>query len=175
VIIPNQNSVDAILDSFDSSQLNFKNIYCIGRRTKRLIEKTIGKVTHSENSEEKLSKYLADHLPVDSSTTYFCGNRRSNMLPNHLTKNKKDLNEIVCYKTILSSNKIEENINAIIFYSPLDIESYLQQNTATDTPVFCVGETTTLEAKNHFKIITTAKIPTVESVLRSVNEFFTDH
>ena len=175
VIIPNQNSVDAILDSFDSSQLNFKNIYCIGRRTKRLIEKRIGKVTHSENSEEKLAKYLAEHLPAESNTTYFCGNRRSNTLPDHLTKNKKDLNEIVCYKTILSSNKIEENINAIIFYSPLDIESYLQQNTATDIPVFCVGEATTLEAKKHFKNITTAKIPTAESVLKSVNEFFTEN
>lgn len=172
VVITDQNSVASILDSFDSTQLNFKHIYSVGRRTKKLIEKTIGKVTHNENSEEKLAKYLVDHLPAESSITYFCGSKRKNALPDFLINNKININEINCYKTILSSNKIEENINGIIFYSPLGIESYLQQNSSTHLHAFCVGESTAIAAKKHFKNITVAKIPTVESVLKSVNELY---
>lgn len=37
VVITSQNAVEAILKSVDATELQFKNIYCVGRRTKRLI------------------------------------------------------------------------------------------------------------------------------------------
>ena len=36
--------------------MNFKNIYCVGRRTKKLIENRIGKVTHVAKNAQKLGK-----------------------------------------------------------------------------------------------------------------------
>src|SRR5690606_4380419 len=47
VIITSQNAVEAIAASVPKEELQFKNIYCVGRRTKRLIETKIGKVKHS--------------------------------------------------------------------------------------------------------------------------------
>ena len=53
VIITSQNAVDSLLDNFIPMELDFTNVYCVGKRTKRLIEKKIGKVTHIENSAER--------------------------------------------------------------------------------------------------------------------------
>ncbi len=55
VIITSKNGVEALLNSFIKQELQFKNIYCVGRRTKRLIEQKIGKVTHSEKNAENLA------------------------------------------------------------------------------------------------------------------------
>ena len=40
------------------------------------------------------------------------------------------------------------------------------------TIAFCIGETTASEAKKHFKNIIVAELPTVESVIKSVNNHF---
>src|SRR5690606_8133993 len=57
VIITSQNAVEAITASVPKEELQFKNIYCVGRRTKRLIENRIGKVKHSENYAKDLAAY----------------------------------------------------------------------------------------------------------------------
>jgi len=48
VIITSKNAVESLITNFSTEELQFKNIYCVGRRTKRLVEQKIGKVTHSE-------------------------------------------------------------------------------------------------------------------------------
>jgi hypothetical protein len=47
VVITSQNAVESILTNIASDEIHFKNIYCVGRRTKKLIENKIGKVKHS--------------------------------------------------------------------------------------------------------------------------------
>ena len=47
VIITSKNGVEALLDNFTKEELNFKNIFCVGRRTKKMIEQKIGPVNHA--------------------------------------------------------------------------------------------------------------------------------
>ena len=167
-----QNAVEALLSNFDPSELDFTNIYCVGRRTKRLIEKRIGKVKHVENDAEKLANYLAENLK-DTSITFFCGNKRRDELPTILAKNNVIVDEVECYQTALTPRKIEEKFNGILFYSPTGIESYLKDNSTSNNSVaFCIGETTGAEAKKHFEKVIISKVSTVESVLEAVNEYF---
>jgi uroporphyrinogen-III synthase len=170
-LFTSQNAVEALLSNFDPLELDFTNIYCVGRRTKRLIEKRIGKVTHSENDAEKLGNYLAKNIN-DTSITFFCGNKRRDELPAILGENNVVVNEIECYQTILTPRKIEEKYKGILFYSPTGIESYLQDNSEYNGVVFCIGETTGAVAKKHFEKVVIARVSTVESVLDSVNEYF---
>ena len=58
-----------------------------------------------------------------------------------------------------------------MFYSPSTVESYLKQNKANGI-AFCIGETTAKVAKNYFEDVRVAKVPTVESVIELVNEFY---
>lgn len=171
VIITSQNAVDALLDNFIPMELDFRNIYCVGKRTKRLIEKKIGKVAHVENSAEKLANYLVANS-TKKEVTYFCGTKRRDDLPSILSKNEITVNEVVCYQTQLTPRKIEEKFQGILFYSPTGIESYLKENKVSDSTAFCIGETTATDAKKYFKNVVVAKLPTVESVLKSVNEYF---
>jgi uroporphyrinogen-III synthase len=168
VIITSQNAVESILTNCPSEELQFKNIYCVGRRTRKLIENKIGKVKHSENSAEKLANYLVEFMD-GTEVTYFCGESRLDELPSILEENNIKVNEIEAYKTILDTVKIDTKIEGVMFYSPSTVKSYMQNNNA-DKIAYCIGETTAKEAKKHFKDVRVAKIPTVESVIELVNK-----
>lgn len=169
VIITSQNAVEAITNSVPKEELQFKNIYCVGRRTKRLIEKKIGKVKHSENYAKLLAEYLVEYID-GTEVTHFCSNIRLDELSQTLEKNHIKVNEVEAYKTVLDSEKIDPNVEGIMFYSPSTVESYLISNDAENKVAYCIGDTTAAEAEKHFKDVRVAKIPTVESVIDLVNE-----
>jgi hydroxymethylbilane synthase len=167
VIITSKNGVESILNSFTKDELNFKNIYCVGRRTKKLIEQKIGSVKHSEKNAQKLAAYLSKEIKGQS-VTYFCSDLRLDTLPTVLTENGITVNEVEAYKTMYSPAEVDENVSGILFYSPSTVESYVQKNT-TDKVAFCIGESTAKEARKHFENVEIAQVPTVESVIELVN------
>ncbi len=171
VIITSKNAVESLLMSFSAAELKFKNIYCVGRRTKRLIEKRIGKVNHSEKNAKKLAEYLVENLKKEAEVTFFCSDIRLDELPEILAKNSIILHEVQAYKTINSPMKVAENVGGVLFYSPSTVQSYLLENEVNNI-AFCIGETTASEAKKHFKDVKVAKLPTVESVIELVNLHF---
>jgi hydroxymethylbilane synthase len=170
VIITSKNSVEALLQNFSAVELQFKNIYCVGRRTKRLVEKRIGAVKHTEPNAKKLAEYLVEYID-GTEVTYFCSDLRLDALPDILTENNITVNEIEAYQTKYSAIKIDDSVEGVLFYSPSTVQSYRQENNA-EVIAFCIGETTAQEAKKHFKDIRVAKVPTVESVIELVNEHF---
>ena len=167
VIITSKNAVEALITNIPAEELQFKNIYCVGRRTKRMVEQKIGKVTHSEKNAKKLAEYLVEYLE-GTEVTYFCSDLRLDDLPNILAENNINVNEIEAYSTKFASEKIDDNVEGIMFYSPSTVKSYLLENQA-DKIAFCIGESTAAEAKKRFKDVRVAKVPTVESVIELVN------
>ncbi len=168
VIITSKNAVEALLTNFSAIELQFKNIYCVGRRTKRLVEQRIGSVKHTEKNAEKLAHYLVDHIE-GTEATYFCSNLRLDDLPRILSENNITVNEIKAYQTKFDSKQIDESIEGVLFYSPSTVQSYKQNNNANGI-AYCIGETTAKEARKYFKDVRVAKVPTVESVIELVNE-----
>ena len=171
VIITSQNAVEAITASVPKEELQFKNIYCVGRRTKKLIETKIGKVKHSENYAKDLAAYLVEYID-GTEVTHFCSDIRLDEISTTLENNHIKVNEVEAYKTVLDSVKIDPNIEGIMFYSPSTVDSYLINNTADKKIAYCIGETTANEAKKYFEDVRVAKIPTVESVIDLVNEHY---
>jgi len=172
VVITSKNSVESLIQHFTSDQLKFKNIYCVGGKTKRLIKKRIGPVTHSEQSAEKLANYLKDQVKDIKEITFFCGNKRRDELTSILESNDIKVNEIECYKTVLTPNQIENTISSIMFYSPTGIQSFHLENDPKNKVAFCIGETTATEARNHFKTVIVSKTATIGSVLDAVNNYY---
>lgn len=168
VIITSQNGVEALLNSFTKDEMNFKNIYCVGRRTKKLIENRIGKVAKVAKNAKKLAEYLSNELE-NKEVTYFCSDVRLDILPAYLKTHDIVVNEVEAYKTMLSPEKLDDAISGVLFYSPSGIESYLQKNN-TDKIAFCIGETTAKEARKHFENVQVANLPSVDSVLELVNK-----
>jgi uroporphyrinogen-III synthase len=170
VIITSQNGVEALLNSFTKEALDFKNIFCVGRRTKKLIENKIGSVVHAAKNATKLAEYLSTELK-NKEATYFCSDLRLDVLPNSLKENGILLHEIEVYKTMLSPIKINEEFSGVLFFSPSGIESYLEVN-HTDKVAFCIGETTAVQARKYFKNVQVANLPSVDSLIESVNTYF---
>jgi hydroxymethylbilane synthase len=168
VIITSKNGVEALLHNFSPTELQFKNIYCVGRRTKRMIEKRIGKVKHTEANAKKLAEYLVEYIE-GTEVIYFCSDLRLDDLPNILSENNIKVNEVEAYQTKFDADKIESSLDGVMFYSPSTVESYLKQNKAAGI-AFCIGETTANVARQFFEDVRVAKVPTVESVIELVNE-----
>ena len=170
VVITSQNAVDALLTNYSAIELQFKNIYCVGRRTKKMIENRIGKVLHTEKNAKKLADYLVDHME-GSEVTYFCSDVRLDDLPKILAENNITVNEVEAYQTKLDSIELPESVEGVMFYSPSTVQSYKKENDANGI-AFCIGETTAKEASKHFDDIRIAKVPTVESVIELVNDYY---
>jgi len=168
VVITSQNAVESIITNCPAEELQFKNIYCVGRRTKKLIESKIGTVKHSENSAKKLADYLVEFID-GTEVTYFCSNIRLDELTRILEANGIRVNEVEAYETVSDSMELDSGIEGVMFYSPSTVKSYMQNNDP-DKIAYCIGETTAREAKRHFNDVRVAKIPTVESVVELVNE-----
>jgi hydroxymethylbilane synthase len=170
VIITSKNAVEALITNFSSEELKFDNIYCVGRKTKRFVERKIGKVKHTENSAKSLAEYLVDYIE-GTHVTYFCSNLRLDDLPTILADNQIEVNEVIAYETKHESHQIDDSVEGVMFYSPSTVQSYKQEND-DDIIAFCIGDTTATEAKKHFKDVRVAKMPTVESVVKLVNEYY---
>ena len=169
VIITSKNAVEALSNSLDTATLKFKNIYCVGRRTKKLIESRIGKVTHVASSAKALAEHLLEYME-GVEVTYFCSNIRLDELPNILEKNNIQVKEVVAYETKHASVKVTDGVKRVLFFSPSGVESYLSINSSAKKTAYCIGETTASAAKKHFEDVRVAKIPTVESVIELVNK-----
>ena len=170
VVITSKNGVESIVNNCPSEDLQFKNIYCVGRRTKRLIEQKIGPVKHSEKNAKALADYLVDYLE-GTEVTYFCSNLRLDDLPTTLSKNNINVTEVEAYDTKYDAVKVDTAIEGVLLYSPSTVESFIRQNTPS-VIAFCIGESTAKEARKHFKDVRVAKVPTVESVIELVNEHY---
>ena len=170
VIFTSKNGVEAVLNSFTKDELHFKNIYCVGRRTKRLIERKIGKVVHVAKNAQQLANDLSKEIKGQE-VTYFCSNLRLDTLPAVLSEKGITVTEVEAYKTMYSPIKITDEVKGVLFYSPSTVESYLQEN-EPNVVAFCIGESTAKEARKHFKKVKVANVPTVESVIELVNLHF---
>ena len=79
--------------------------------------------------------------------------------------------EIKTYKTVLKSKKVDQKWDAIMFFSPSGVASYISENKhQRNAHAFCIGQTTASEAKKYFKNVTVADTNKIESVLEKTIE-----
>jgi hydroxymethylbilane synthase len=166
VIFTSKNAVESLLQSLDSDKYTFDHIHCVGRRTKKLIESKLGKVTTVAPSAQALVDKLQDLKSED--IVYFKGNISLDIVSKGLSKTN-NLQEIEVYKTLTSPVKVDEVFKAVLFYSPSGVQSFMELNTA-NTIAICIGETTASEARKHFDEVIVSKIPNVDAMIELANK-----
>ena len=174
LIFSSQNAVLSLLEKSDVGQLKSKSVFCVGIKTKELLEVNGFKVDVYMDYASELAEIIT-LIYNKENFTFFSGNLRKETLPQALKNAKIKFNEIEVYKTKLAPFKIskEENLSAIIFFSPSSVESYLVDNKITNEICFCIGETTA-EAlrKNKIKNIEIAEFPTIEDTIETAINFY---
>src|SRR6478736_5407562 len=141
LIFTSQNSVQSILQHPKCEALKSRNVFCVGSKTKALLkENGFNVIAYTGYALD-----LAEIITLIYSTekyTFFSGNLRRDTLPNALKENNILFNEIEVYETSLTPHKTTSKTDAILFFSPSGVTSYLKANKINKEVCFCIGETT---------------------------------
>ena len=168
-IFTSQQAVRSFLKK-SQGVLSIKNCFCVGQKTKSLLEENGLKVIEIGQNATELAQNIVKNYK-NSVFYYFCGTIRREELPKALKSEKISLFEVKTYKTVLKTNKFDQNWDGILFFSPSGVASYISENKhQTNTHAFCIGQTTAASAKKHFKNVVVAPTNTIESVLEKTIE-----
>ena len=167
LIFTSQNAVQSFLLDPKSEDLKTKNVFCVGLKTKILLSESGFNVIAYTGYAADLAEIIT-LIYANESYTFFSGNLRRETLPEALKEAKVKFNEIQVYETTLTPQKIETSVDAIMFFSPSAIESYLKENKIKNETCFCIGTTTSSALEGITKNIIIADQPTIEDVIEDV-------
>ncbi|MCD0464452.1 uroporphyrinogen-III synthase [Flavobacterium sp. ENC] len=167
LIFTSQNAVHSVLSNPESEKLKSKNVFCVGLKTKILLSESGFNVVAYTGYASDLAEIIT-LIYRNESFTFFSGNLRRETLPQALKEGEVKFNEIQVYDTSLTPQKIKTAPDAILFFSPSGVESYLKENTIKKEKCFCIGETTADALDKITKNIIIADQPTVEDVIEDV-------
>lgn len=167
LIFTSQNAVRSVLSDPKSEELKSKNVYCVGIKTKMLLSDNGFNVVAYTGYASDLAEIIT-LIYGNESYTFFSGNLRRDTLPEALKDAGIKFNEIQVYETTLQPQKIKANPEAILFFSPSGVNSYLKHNTINKQICFCIGDTTAEALSKITKNIIIADQPTIEDVIEDV-------
>lgn len=174
LIFSSQNAVLSLMEQNGWEALKTKTVFCVGIKTKELLELNGFKVDVYMDYASELAEIIT-LIYNKESYTFLSGNLRRETLPEALKKEGIKFNEIEVYQTELAPFKISdlEKFDGILFFSPSAVESYLTNNKIKNEICFCIGNTTaTALETNKIKNIVIAETPTIEEVIEEVIEYY---
>lgn len=167
VIVTSQNAAKIIIET----NTQIKNVFCVGKKTAQLFLNNGYNVVKTAENASELANFIIKSYKNDD-FTFFCGNIRRDELPDLLKENAINLSEKIVYKTTLNSQKFNKNFDAVLFFSPSGIQSYIQENVLNNSVAFCIGNTTANEAKKHTSNVVVAEQSTVEDTIATAIRYF---
>jgi uroporphyrinogen-III synthase len=174
LIFSSQNAVLSLIEQNGWEVLKTKTVFCVGIKTKELLEQNGFKVDVYMDYASELAEIIT-LIYNKESYTFLSGNLRMETLPKALKNEGITFNEIEVYQTTLAPFKIsdQEKFDGILFFSPSAVESYLTNNKIKKEICFCIGTTTAKALElNKVKNIVIAEIPTIDDVVVTVIEHY---
>jgi uroporphyrinogen-III synthase len=176
LVFTSSNAVKAfeLILKQEGLKLQGKIIYCLSGKTKDAVQKAFIDVPmHAEarNAEELARVVVKEGV---EEVVFICGNKRRDSLPEILTKEGVQWTEIIVYDTEEAPKKMDEDFDAVVFFSPSAVSSFFRYNQLSeDTVCFAIGETTA-ESLREMKIenIVTSPYPQEEKIFETLINFF---
>lgn len=165
LIFTSQNAVKAIEKQLFKRQ---NNCYCVGNKTKKLLEENGQKVIKVAKNAALLAEFLI-HQCTNESFVFYTGNHRMTEIEDAFEQYNRSLKVVEVYTTI-AQPKVVGEFDGILFFSPSGVESYLQKNTLKNVLCFAIGNTTAKALQPHIQDIITASQPTVEHLIATVKK-----
>jgi len=125
---------------------------------------------------KNLAPLILEHSSVKQ-LYFFCGKQHSTVIPQALIHHGRKITECIVYETIVHPQKIQQDYDAYLFFSPTAVKSFAQDNSIkAHAPVFTIGNTT----GNAVQQLTTGPVikagfPSEEQVLQNLFDFFKPH
>ena len=171
LIFTSQNAVESVLENEKIAELKTKKCFCVGEKTKALLEENGFEVIQSSDYASELASIICNQYGK-AGFTFFCGNLRRDILPDALRLAGITFQEVEVYETRLTPHKAAADLNGILFFSPSGVQSFLKENELQDEVCFCIGSTTAKALRGFTNKVVTANQPTVESTIAKSITFF---
>jgi uroporphyrinogen-III synthase len=174
IVLTSQTAAHAWIEMMNKFRLDpsLYQIYCLPSCAKALANQPGAKIAMVDKDAVSLAYSIVKDKSI-SKVTFICGNLRREELPEKLSEKGIVVEEIIAYKTKLTSFKIQEDYHGVLFFSPSAIDSYLLMNPAITCDAFCLGQTTANHAQETgFLKIQVADTPTPESMVGKVINYY---
>jgi uroporphyrinogen-III synthase len=177
-VFTSSNAVEALeklmhnRNDFLSTQ---RKIFCLSGKTKESIQASAGRIGSIEETAPdaiELAKMIV--AKGIKEVLFFCGNNRRDELPVILETNGVQVHEAVVYETIQTPVHLEDDVHAVLFFSPSAVQSFFSVNQLKKhTVCFAIGQTTAeaIKAYSKKKVII-GKAPTQKDLLIEVLNYF---
>lgn len=145
VIFTSANGVKA----FFENQFSLKNtpyIYSVGKKTEKMLHTFGFQSTKVEKNAAELANYLRENKREEC-FIHFGGNLSLNIFNDEKINYQKE----IIYQTKLLYPKITQTYDAIVFFSPSGVESFVKNNSLENKMIFSIGETTSKALKKYTK------------------------
>ncbi|WP_350289389.1 uroporphyrinogen-III synthase [uncultured Croceitalea sp.] len=163
-VFTSQNGVNAFLKNKGKSNLTEEKAFCVGEKTKSLLEQNDLKVVEIAKNSLELGQNIEKKYQK-SSFLIFSGNLRRQELFDMLIKNNIRYKEVHSYNTYLNYKEYSRVFDGVLFFSPSGVQSFVEENQLNNSWAFCIGETTAAEIKKYTNQVIIANKPTIENVL----------
>ena len=168
LIFSSQNAVKSVFNQF---RFSGNNCYCVGGKTQKLLEENGQKVVKMTQNASILADFILKNTKKEP-FLFFTGNQRMPVIEAAFARENRSLEVVEAY-TSSAQPKAMGNYDAVLFYSPSGVESYLQNNSLVDSTSFAIGETTAQSLKKYTDNIITATQPTIEHLIAAVRKYTT--
>jgi len=169
-IFTSKNGVKSFLQHLaDTPGLSISEIscFCVGQKTKSFLEENGLKVIKMAENALELADFVVKRCKNEN-FLIFTGNRNRPELRNILHKENIVFEEVEVYQTTLVPQQFNSGFQAVLFYSPSGVESFVRENEIGNTPVFCIGETTAKEARKYSQHVIVSEKTTVDGLLQTL-------
>lgn len=167
LIFTSQNAVKSFLRQREKTEVTElkepRHCFCVGSRTKALLEKNGYEVLKMATNATALGKYLAAAFKP-ARFVFLCGNRRRDELPDLLKTHGMVLEEVIVYENCPVIKKMPGEFDGVLFFSPTGVDSFFAAN-STNGIAFCIGPTTAKAAAKYTDKIAISKIALTEKLL----------
>lgn len=174
VVFTSANGVEAVkqnLQGREAAPLPAWNVFSISGKTKEAVASAFPSANILATAEygATLAQRILEQGAVKE-VVFFCGNKRREELPALLKEAGIAVHEITVYRTEETPSKVEEDPNAVLFFSPSGVSSFFGANHLKKEAVcFAIGRTTAeaIAAYTHNPIII-SDTPSPEAMLAAV-------
>ena len=172
-IFTSQNAVRMVFENTHLVQkINGKNIFCVGKKTKALLEEKGQKVIKKAENASELADFLTK-THKNMSFSFFCGAQRLPLLESRLKAAHISVTPHEVYKTVACPQAVKTDYEGILFFSPSAVSSFFSANEMLSTAHgFCIGNTTGQALASYTKHYSVAKKSEEAYVLLSLRNHF---
>lgn len=164
LLFTSQNAVKSVMQNENIETLKQISAVCVGSKTKQLLQENGFNVLETQEYAEDLAPIIQQKYALEQ-IAFFAGNLRRDVLPNAMQKANISFEEYMVYQNTANSIEIPAETDALLFFSPSGIHSYLQKNTIKNQTCFCIGTTTATALNGITNNIVIANKQTVENVI----------